>query len=37
MLKRFQEINELEETDKQCIYTFLDAFLAKNKLQAFLK
>lgn len=37
MLKRFQEINELEDTDKQCIYTFLDAFLAKNKLQAFLK
>ena len=37
MLKRFQEINELEDSDKQCVYTFLDAFLAKNKLQAFLK
>ncbi len=37
MLKRFQEINELDEADKQCVFTFLDAFLAKNKLQAFLK
>lgn len=37
MLQRFQEINELEEADKKCIYTFLDAFLAKNKMQAFLK
>ena len=37
MLKRFQEINELEDSDKQCIYTLLDAFLAKSKLQAFLK
>ena len=37
MLKRFQEINELEDSEKKCVYTFLDAFLAKNKLQAFLK
>tara|TARA_Y100001978_G_C23511139_1_gene345651 strand:+ start:54 stop:341 length:288 start_codon:yes stop_codon:yes gene_type:complete len=37
MLKRFQEINELDDSEKQCIYTFLDAFLAKNKMQAFLK
>lgn len=37
MLKRFNEINELPEEDKICIYKFLDAFLAKNKLQAILK
>ena len=37
MLKRFQEINELNEQDKQCVFTFLDAFLTKNKMQAFLK
>lgn len=37
MLKRFQEINELNEEDKACVFTFLDAFLAKNKMQAFLK
>ncbi len=37
MLKRFQEINELDETDKACVFTFLDAFLAKNKMQTFLK
>ena len=37
MLKLFQEINELKDSEKQCVYTFLDAFLAKNKMQAFLK
>lgn len=37
MLKRFQEINELDDVDKACIFTFLDAFLPKNKMQAFLK
>ena len=37
MLKRFQEINELNDFDKQCVFTFLDAFLARNKMQAFLK
>lgn len=37
MLKRFNEINELPEEDKNCIYKFLDAFLAKSKLQAILK
>jgi len=37
MLKRLQAINELNDFDKQCVFTFLDAFLAKNKLQAFLK
>ena len=37
MLKRFNEINELPEKDKECVYTLLDAFLAKNKMQAILK
>ena len=37
MLQRFQEINELDDADKACVFTFLDAFLAKNKMQAFLK
>jgi transcriptional regulator with XRE-family HTH domain len=37
MLRRFNELNELPEKDKECVYTFLDAFLAKNKLQAILK
>lgn len=37
MLKRFQEINELDESDKECVFTFLDAFLAKHKMKAFLK
>ena len=37
MLQRFQEINELDDSDKACVFTFLDAFLAKNKMQAFLK
>jgi transcriptional regulator with XRE-family HTH domain len=36
MLKRFNDINELSEDDKNCIYKFLDAFLAKNKLQSIL-
>jgi transcriptional regulator with XRE-family HTH domain len=37
MLKRFNEINDLPEKDKECIYTLLDAFLVKNKMQAILK
>jgi transcriptional regulator with XRE-family HTH domain len=37
MLKRFQEIDELEEKEKECIYSLLDAYIAKNRLQAFLK
>lgn len=36
MLKRFNEINELPDKEKECVYQFLDAFLAKQKLQAFL-
>ncbi len=37
MLKRFNEISALPDEDKKCIYTFLDAFLAKNKLNALMK
>jgi transcriptional regulator with XRE-family HTH domain len=37
MLKRFNEINDLPEKDKECVYTRLDAFLVKNKMQAILK
>ena len=37
MLERFQDIDLLEERDKECIFSLLDAFLAKHKLQAILK
>jgi transcriptional regulator with XRE-family HTH domain len=37
MLKRFKEINDLPDDDKICVYKLLDAFLAKNKLEAILK
>ncbi len=37
MLQRFNEINELPERDKECVYSLLDAFIAKNKMQAILK
>jgi hypothetical protein len=37
MMKRLNEINELSDKDKECVYSLLDAFLAKSKLQAILK
>lgn len=37
MLQRFQEISKLSEEDKKCIYSLMDAFLAKSKIQALLK
>ncbi|MGN8038216.1 hypothetical protein ACTJJ0_24215 [Chitinophaga sp. 22321] len=37
MMKRLNEINELPDKDKECVYSLLDAFLAKSKLQAILK
>lgn len=37
MLKRFQEIGELTEKDKECVFSLIDTYLAKSKLQAFLK
>jgi hypothetical protein len=36
-MKRLNEINELPNKDKECVYSLLDAFLAKSKLQAILK
>jgi transcriptional regulator with XRE-family HTH domain len=37
MLQRFQEISNLPEDDKKCVFSLLDAFLAKSKIQALLK
>ena len=37
MMKRLNDINELPDKDKECVYSLLDAFLAKSKLQAILK
>lgn len=37
MMKRLNEINDLPDKDKECVYSLLDAFLAKSKLQAILK
>jgi hypothetical protein len=36
LLVRFIWIADSEK-DKECVYTLLDAFLAKNKMQAILK
>jgi hypothetical protein len=35
LLKRFNEINNLEE--KECVFSLMDAFLAKSKLQSIFK
>ncbi|MBX9853173.1 MAG: helix-turn-helix domain-containing protein [Cytophagaceae bacterium] len=37
MLERFQEISNLPDEDKKCVYSLLDAYLAKNKLKALIK
>lgn len=37
MLKRFQEISTLSDEDQKCVFSLLDAFLAKSKIQAMLK
>lgn len=37
LLKRFNEINSLDEKEKECVYSLMDAFLAKSKLQSILK
>lgn len=36
-LKRIEEISKLSEKTKEVVYTFLDSFLATNKMQGFLK
>jgi transcriptional regulator with XRE-family HTH domain len=37
MMKRFNEVNELPEEDKHCVFSMMDAYLAKHKMQAYLK
>lgn len=37
LLKRFNDINGLEEKEKECVFSLMDAFLAKSKLQSILK
>ena len=37
MMKRFNEVNNLPEEDKHCVFSMMDAYLAKHKMQAFLK
>lgn len=36
-VKRLQDIEKLEAGDKEHVFAMLDAFLAKNKMQAILK
>lgn len=36
-VKRLQDIEKLDLADKEHVFAILDAFLAKNKLQAILK
>ncbi|MFZ4863224.1 helix-turn-helix domain-containing protein [Sphingobacterium sp. Mn56C] len=36
-VKRLQDIEKLDPADKEHVFAMLDAFLAKNKLQAILK
>jgi hypothetical protein len=37
MLKRFQEIDQLTEKDKECVFSLLDAYLAKSKTTSVFK
>lgn len=37
LLKRFNDINGLTEKEKECVYSLMDAFLAKSKMQSILK
>lgn len=36
-LKRVEEISKLSDKNKEVVYTFLDSFLATNKMQSMLK
>ena len=36
-LKRMEEISKLSDKNKEVVYTFLDSFLATNKIQGILK
>ena len=37
MMKRFNEVNELPEEDRHCVFSMMDAYLAKHKMQTYLK
>ncbi|WP_454881509.1 hypothetical protein [Sphingobacterium detergens] len=36
-VERFQDIEKLNESEKEHVFALLDAFLAKSKMQAILK
>ncbi len=36
MIKRFNEVSALPEEDKKCVYSMMDAYLARHKLQGLL-
>lgn len=36
MLNRIKEVDKLKPDEKKMVYTFLDAFITKTKLQALL-
>ncbi len=37
MMRRFNEVNKLPENDKNCVFSMMDAYLAKHKMQELLK
>jgi transcriptional regulator with XRE-family HTH domain len=37
LMQKVKEVNQMSEKDKDYIYTLIDAFIAKNKLQSILK
>lgn len=37
ILKRMEELSKLSDKNKEIVYTFLDSFIATNKMQALLK
>jgi len=36
MLNRIDEVNKMKPEEKEMVYTFLDAFIAKRKIQSIL-
>ena len=36
LLKRFNDVNNLDQKERDCVYSLMDAFLAKSKLQSIL-
>ncbi len=37
LMQRVKEVNKMSDKDKDYVYTLIDAFIAKNKLQKILK